>query len=1439
MSEEKNKTFEDFTNLYEVSKTLPFELKPVPETRKHLDLENPDKNRRFPNDRYRAENFEIIKNYIDQLHGAFIDQALGQVNIDFSEYINKFRLEKTEDKRQNNDEEENGNNDEKELRRKICSYFNEISKTENYKNWVKVDINKSEVSGELFHKELIGILREYFKNELETEQKVPELFFNKDKKGETRKLIEVLNNFDRFTTYFTDSFYNNRKNYYKAEGKASQVATRIIDENLKRFCNNLLNFLNNISKYENLISKFDNDWKEYFEEKGIDNQIQNEFKNEGYKWKDLFSEDGTYYNRCFLQKQINTYNIIIKKLNNDIAKYKQSEEYKSNRKGRPELKLFDKLFKQIHGSVVKIEEEIKIDENNIFQKLNEFIVHSDKKIEEAKAIFCQFLGQKDVDINKIYFSKRAIETISAKWFASWDSLDELILESINKNLSKSKQRKKLPDFIDAGLLKTVLENNKNDFEDLFRKKYFENGKNKEKFAQGKNWDNFLNIFNYELLDVIENYNKSKEDLLKLIRDNVKYDKNDEKQILKIKNFADFAQAMHRMVNYFALRKKGVAFEDPKNGKDQEFYELIDKYLDGDEQEEECLIIPYYNALRNFVSKKPWSIDNIRIMFESGEFLKGWDKDKIDTRLGIIMKKGERYYLGIVNGRKNFLNSFSEVKNGDEYFVLFEYKQLSKVFRQFPRLGFPSKKKNIASQEKAFKERAKLYGLTKELLQIKDEYDLIKNKIDKEKLSKLIEYYKVIANKKYSGLYNLGDIYSRRFTGIKEFNNYIEKLMYSFKEGKKISEHELQNRIKNGEIYLFQIYNKDFELDEEIGKNKYGESFKARKTEGKENLHTDYFKMLFDEKNLKNPDGVVFKLSGGGKAFYRPNTEEIPKKKNRHGKEIIEKLRYSEDKYFLHLSINLNFINKGKDKAVNDMVNAMLGEVKDETDKFRIIGLDRGEKNLAYFSVINEKQEILDQGSLNYIERRDKDGNIIQEINRYHDKNGNFYKEEIKDYKDYQNLLDKKEIDRLKSRQSWEKIENIKELKNGYVSMVVNKICNLVVQAIRDQRIPLIVLENLNSGMKRGRQKIEKQIYQKLEIKLAEKLSFLVDKKEGNFLKAWQLVPKIENYGKDLDIKKQVGIIFYVDPSFTSAICPNCGFRKRIKIDPQNAREIAKEMEISYEDGRYIFQYKVGNGELGYNKIYSDVERLKWDDTARAIVKTKSVTDDFDKLFAYIDDKTKLKEQILMNADPKFWKEFSRCLNLILRIRNSQNKKRKFNEETGEICEEGENRDFIFCPQCHFHSEEGDILNKFRQEKYRGRNKFEFNGDANGAYNIARKGLIAAIKIKEHFIKLDNFKKEFRITELPKSPEDKKELIIGGEKHILTLKKVKNGDSKKDVWTWQLINDKDIKKEIVKYPDLFVSLEDWDKFVQGADANTEKLELPVQEEMAVDEEITHL
>jgi CRISPR-associated protein Cpf1 len=97
----------------------------------------------------------------------------------------------------------------------------------------------------------------------------------------------------------------------------------------------------------------------------------------------------------------------------------------------------------------------------------------------------------------------------------------------------------------------------------------------------------------------------------------------------------------------------------------------------------------------------------------------------------------------------------------------------------------------------------------------------------------------------------------------------------------------------------------------------------------------------------------------------------------------------------------------------------------------------------------------------------------------------------------------------------------------------------------------IVLENLNSRFKNSRKKIEKQVYQKLELALVKKLNFVIDKKakEGEILsvqKALQLTLPVTNFS-EIENAKQYGIMLYTRANYTSQTDPKTGWRKTIYL----------------------------------------------------------------------------------------------------------------------------------------------------------------------------------------------------------------------------------------------------------------------------------------------------
>ena len=125
-------------------------------------------------------------------------------------------------------------------------------------------------------------------------------------------------------------------------------------------------------------------------------------------------------------------------------------------------------------------------------------------------------------------------------------------------------------------------------------------------------------------------------------------------------------------------------------------------------------------------------------------------------------------------------------------------------------------------------------------------------------------------------------------------------------------------VEEGKIYLFQIYNKDF----------------SPYSKGTPNLHTLYWKMLFDEKNLAD---VVYKLNGQAEVFFRKssivsekpthlatqpidNKNALNKKKQSTFKyDLVKDKRYTVDKFQFHVPITMNFKSTGNDN-INILVN---------------------------------------------------------------------------------------------------------------------------------------------------------------------------------------------------------------------------------------------------------------------------------------------------------------------------------------------------------------------------------------------------------------------------------------------------------------------------------------------------------------------------------------
>ena len=507
---------------------------------------------------------------------------------------------------------------------------------------------------------------------------------------------------------------------------------------------------------------------------------------------------------------------------------------------------------------------------------------------------------------------------------------------------------------------------------------------------------------------------------------------------------------------------------------------------------------------------------------------------------------------------------------------------------------------------------------------------------------------------------------------------------------------IDKMVEEGKLYLFEIYSKDFSTN----------------SRGNPNLQTLYWKALFDEKNLKD---VVYKLGGEADLFFRKASleydneiwekghhyEQKQKETNKKGYlyPVIKDKRYAQDTYLFHVPIICNF----KAKGVTRFNYQVLQALKRDKEQVHIIGIDRGERHLAYYTVINPQGQIIEQNSFN---------NPLGQ-------------------KDYHHLLDQKEQAREKARKSWGEIEQIKDLKEGYLSQVVHKIAQLMLK-----HSAIVVFEDLNFGFKRGRFKVEKQIYQKLEKMLIDKLNFLVIKdrdinEPAGLLNALQLTAKVNGFQK---IGKQTGFVFYVPAYHTSKICPATGFVNLLYPKYETiakAQDFFKKFDKVCFNGEYFewhFNYKnfTQKAEGSQQKwvVYSYGNRLEnirnpkknnqWD--TQEINLTQAFKGLLDTYKIAYTPNNNIKDEIVKQNESPFFKALIRLLKLTLQMRNSRS---------------GSDEDYLISPVK-------DAQGNFFDSTKAG-DTMPQDADANGAYHIAMKGLQLLDQLQKFNDNISKFK----------------------------------------------------------------------------------------------------
>ncbi|MBR0418042.1 MAG: type V CRISPR-associated protein Cas12a/Cpf1 [Erysipelotrichaceae bacterium] len=758
---------------------------------------------------------------------------------------------------------------------------------------------------------------------------------------------------------------------------------------------------------------------------------------------------------------------------------------------------------------------------------------------------------------------------------------------------------------------------------------------------------------------------------------------------EIKSFLDSVIALNQLLKTFSTTAKNKDGSVKENCEDRNvmFYSALDEMIS---VLSACTII--YNKVRNYATRKPYSTRKYKLNFDNGTLAAGWDITKEKDNSCIILNRGNEYYLGVYNKTfKGKLTCKAKQESGD-YRKLY-YKYLPSPMKMFPKVFFSgSWLKNHDCPLYIFR------GYKEE-----KRYKPGEN-FDIDFLHDLIDYFKKCA-KEYPNYEDFEFDFKETgdYNSLDEFYADVEKSNL-FLKWDYVSNDEVNDLVDDGSLYLFRIYNKDF----------------SGHSTGKPNNFTRYFLNLFTDENMVHP---TFKLNGGGELFYRPKSIDNPfvhrknsilfNKVTKEGKplngEMIELIyskinggagiadlemqypdvkfktaryditkdkRYMEDKFEFHFSIDIN------SNAVTGKYNLNKEVVKklSEDPNINIVGIDRGERNLLYMSVINQKGEILLQKSLN----------IINGI-------------------DYHAKLTQIENDRMRARKDWKTISKIADMQKGYLSWAINEIINTALEYNA-----IIILEDLNQGFNRFRRAIsEKSVYTEFEKALISRLNYVAPK-DKDVNNGYQLADMLDKVS-DLSHINQTGIVFYVPAAFTSKIDPVTGFVNlftKNEFDYRNRNstlEFFRNFEsIRYNEAEGYFEFSFKYSSFGLKQQDPQNDWTVCSTSGSRIVHTKvngydtkeslNVTEEFIQLFSDfgIDVKKEIVSQLDEIKDAEFFRKLLWLFKSLVQLRYEDDKE-----------------DYILSPIVR-HGRCFDSREAKENEP--------IDGDANGAFHIALQGL---------------------------------------------------------------------------------------------------------------------
>lgn len=1062
--------FSSMNNLFPVSKTLSFRLVPMGNT-----LDTIRRARVIEDAEQLKKDYEILKAAADRVHKRFIEQTLSGLHL---KYMGEGAMDSIQEYAEafyDNDQDAVSACAEK-LKASITDAFNAVKYDE------KNGMLKA-LAGELLVKD---ILRKEVLSE------------------EEAAALERMKNY----TTFMRPYFTIRNRIYDAEEKGFTIPIRTVDENLPIHLKNVKRFaLLPNEEREKLTPLFD--------------AVSDKF-NWAYKLQDVFTVSAA---ACLsAQSAIDLYNTLIggialedgtriQGINEIVNLHNQAD---TKEEGYCKLPKLEKLKKQILSDRESLSWLPETFEND--REVLDALVKLEEEFHAGIPMEDILDATNCADHGAVLIGTASLSDFSHKCTGRWDEFERCIKEEL-KEQNPPKKREKENSYNER-INKLYKKMSVISVKELFDtvQKYKTPGQAKtlslEEYVYG--------LIVSPLLKAGQDF-KAMMDYIGSMRpeDKLGQTRKDEKENARtyIRSWLDDLMDARRAAQVFTAGN-GTVTPDPC------FYETVVNPFD----EFSNKLVPLYNKVRNYLTRKPYSTDKLRLYFGTPALLSGWDRNKEKDSRGILLQDAKNKYLAILPAHAKKLFEDEKAYDGSSDMKRLSLKFLPGPFKMLPKVGFSAKGIPFYNPSQAVLD---LYNGPKAV----KEYDL-------NEVALMVDYYKhlLVANPEWADIkFELKP--TEEYVSLNEFFVDVERQAYAM-NWKGVSRPFIERAVERGDLYLFKLDCMD------MSENHYG---------------TDSIpKSILDEAfSVRNAADTAIRISGGAAIYYRkaslpayvthpknvPIQNKNPRSKNRTrtlAYNLIKDRRFTEDQFNLHIPF---LLGPGNDKNGEYNVNSRVREIIKGNPGMYVVGINRGERNLISIAVTAPDGRIVEQRHLNVFD--------------------NF---------DYREKLASVEAERQEARRDWNAITGIKNLKAGYLSRAVGEIVKIV-----KKYDCVVALENLDMEFKRGREQFEKNVYQQFERDLVNRLSLLMDKHEHDRTRTTLQLATPGKTQEERTRFSQNGIVFFMNPSWITKTDPLTGFVNRLNTH-YVSNEKTQEMLSKVDSFRYLPEEKMFALTFRYSEV---------------------------------------------------------------------------------------------------------------------------------------------------------------------------------------------------------------------------------------------------------------